>query len=300
MAASPSAREAPRAAMPQISPQGPMPRPWTPSVKRMRSWTTAHPPGLPAPGRRELERTTTNSPMMKTQGQKKQTTPHLFSIKMQRKALRPSGCWPSLASSMKSSWIRRSRPTQGCAPVTARPTAPPTPPWRRPKVTTAWSPARLNWSWRGWWRREASSPAAWVAYRTQRWRECPSAPRLRPRPAWWPAAQMKDGRPVGWATSTALPATPPLITTQAAHLTPTPTTASSSSSKLTSQAHRPPPPPPASTTRQLSSSPPAAAALPTPRLPPSTTRTCAPSAWEMRGRVSSKEPHVFVILRRVV
>ena len=287
--------------MPQTSPRGVTSRPWTPSAKRMRSWTTAHPPGPRAPGRRRLGPTTTSSPTMKTLAQTTLTPPHLSSTERPIHPTEPPpplGRWPCPATSAKSSWIRRTRPTRGCAPATAPRTAPRTAPWRRLTVTPGqrkmpWSPGWLSWSWRGWWWREASSPAAWAACRTPPWPACPSAPRPRPRPAWWPAAPTRDGRPATLATSTARPATPRSTTTQAVPPTATQTPTTAVSSRPTSQAHSPPPTPPwAWTSHRPSPSPPAAAAAP--RLPPSTTRTCSPSAWETRGRASSEqEPDVF-------
>lgn len=234
--------------------------------------------------------------MMKTRAQKTLTTPHLSSIKRQNLVLclptAPSqlGCLPSLASSPKSSSIRRTRPIRGCAPVKA----PQTHPWKKLKERLAdremhWSPVWLNWSWRAWWRREAPYPAAWAACRMPQWPACPSAPKLHLRPALWPAAQMRGGHPAGSATSTTAPATPPLITTQAAPATPTLTPTTAISSRLPSQAQSPPAP---TSSPQMSSSSPAAA-LPTPRQPPSTTtRTCEPSALATRGRASSKKPRV--------
>lgn len=145
--------------------------------------TTARPAGPQAPRRRGPGHCTKSCPTMKTRAQKKPTPPLLsFTKRLPTPAPSARGLSRGPASSLKSPWIRKIRPTRGCAPATARRTAP----WRRREETPRkepWSAAWWSWSWRAWWRREASSPAVWAACRTPRWSACPSAPKRRPKSA---------------------------------------------------------------------------------------------------------------------
>lgn len=120
--ASPSASGPRRASRPPMQTL----RFWTPSAKKTRSSTIACTLRGKEPGR-----STMNCPMRKTLAQRKRTTPHLCFLKPALPppmgALSLSGCCPSRASLQRSSWTRRTRRIQACAPATA----PLTPPSRR-------------------------------------------------------------------------------------------------------------------------------------------------------------------------